>query len=219
MILPPASVAEATPGSTARKELSTTSPPKKPGQTQFPRSRAVLFGRSAWRFWPQGPTRLGLQRIDPTRFTGERARPSRARHGCIVVAMPTNCNFRGISDGSIVSVPVSPATVHPRIRTVATRQSRPGPYTAHIGVPIRVCRFPYVRQAPETRGYSAPGGEVCRTGGISGGESGIRTHETVPRLHTFQACAFDHSATSPLEAADYTHPGVNGKIGTALERG
>ena len=31
----------------------------------------------------------------------------------------------------------------------------------------------------------------------NGGESGIRTHETVPRLHTFQACAFDHSATSP----------------------
>ncbi len=33
---------------------------------------------------------------------------------------------------------------------------------------------------------------------INGGETGIRTLETVPRLHTFQACAFDHSATSPL---------------------
>src|SRR5262245_11330330 len=31
----------------------------------------------------------------------------------------------------------------------------------------------------------------------SGGEGGIRTHETVARLHAFQACAFDHSATSP----------------------
>jgi hypothetical protein len=30
-----------------------------------------------------------------------------------------------------------------------------------------------------------------------GGEGGIRTHETVARLHAFQACAFDHSATSP----------------------
>jgi hypothetical protein len=29
------------------------------------------------------------------------------------------------------------------------------------------------------------------------GEGGIRTHETVARLHAFQACAFDHSATSP----------------------
>ncbi len=31
----------------------------------------------------------------------------------------------------------------------------------------------------------------------NGGETGIRTLETVSRLHTFQACAFDHSATSP----------------------
>src|SRR5690242_6411814 len=31
----------------------------------------------------------------------------------------------------------------------------------------------------------------------SGGEKGIRTLETVTRLHTFQACAFDHSAISP----------------------
>ncbi len=44
-----------------------------------------------------------------------------------------------------------------------------------------------------------------QSGGISevrelrdcGGETGIRTLETVSRLHTFQACAFDHSATSP----------------------
>ena len=31
----------------------------------------------------------------------------------------------------------------------------------------------------------------------NGGETGIRTLETVARLHAFQACAFDHSATSP----------------------
>ena len=31
----------------------------------------------------------------------------------------------------------------------------------------------------------------------NGGEKGIRTLETVARLHAFQACAFDHSATSP----------------------
>ncbi len=30
-----------------------------------------------------------------------------------------------------------------------------------------------------------------------GGWGGIRTHETVARLHAFQACAFDHSATHP----------------------
>ena len=33
---------------------------------------------------------------------------------------------------------------------------------------------------------------------MCGGAEGIRTLETVSRLHTFQACAFDHSATAPL---------------------
>ena len=35
----------------------------------------------------------------------------------------------------------------------------------------------------------------------NGGGTGIRTLETVSRLHTFQACAFDHSATPPISAA------------------
>ena len=35
---------------------------------------------------------------------------------------------------------------------------------------------------------------------MTGGEGGIRTHETVARLHAFQACAFDHSATSPKKS-------------------
>ena len=43
--------------------------------------------------------------------------------------------------------------------------------------------------------------------GDSGGQTGIRTLETVPRLHAFQACAFDHSATCP-RAAFYTQ--ING---------
>ena len=33
---------------------------------------------------------------------------------------------------------------------------------------------------------------------INGGESGIRTHGTCEGTHTFQACALNHSATSPL---------------------
>ena len=32
---------------------------------------------------------------------------------------------------------------------------------------------------------------------FSGGENGIRTHERITPLHAFQACAFNHSATSP----------------------
>ena len=31
----------------------------------------------------------------------------------------------------------------------------------------------------------------------NGGDGGIRTHDRVTPIHTFQACAFDHSATSP----------------------
>jgi hypothetical protein len=31
----------------------------------------------------------------------------------------------------------------------------------------------------------------------NGGRSGIRTHDTVTRIHAFQACAFNHSATRP----------------------
>ena len=42
-----------------------------------------------------------------------------------------------------------------------------------------------------------------------GGESGIRTHETLTSLHAFQACAFNHSAISPFaqlrSGAHYTH--------------
>ena len=41
------------------------------------------------------------------------------------------------------------------------------------------------------------GETVCFATRCVGGEGGIRTHETVSRLHAFQACAFDHSATSP----------------------
>ena len=37
--------------------------------------------------------------------------------------------------------------------------------------------------------------QLMKMGG--GGQTGIRTLETVSRLHTFQACAFDHSATCP----------------------
>ena len=38
----------------------------------------------------------------------------------------------------------------------------------------------------------------------AGGETGIRTLETVASLHAFQACAFDHSATSPYKGRQIT---------------
>src|SRR4051794_11008335 len=40
---------------------------------------------------------------------------------------------------------------------------------------------------------------------MSGGESGIRTHVRVSPKHAFQACAFNHSAISPVwEASPHT---------------
>jgi hypothetical protein len=47
------------------------------------------------------------------------------------------------------------------------------------------------------------------SGGIAGGGSGIRTHDTVSRIHAFQASAFSHSATPPAH-------GDAGNIATAF---
>src|SRR5258706_3725721 len=41
---------------------------------------------------------------------------------------------------------------------------------------------------------------------LPNGQGGIRTHETVARLHAFQACAFSHSATRPRRGEE-TSPG------------
>ena len=47
-------------------------------------------------------------------------------------------------------------------------------------------------------GFSAPQSATERVArGRIGGGRGIRTLDTVPRIHTFQACAFNHSATPP----------------------
>lgn|GEM_PF-6077635 len=34
---------------------------------------------------------------------------------------------------------------------------------------------------------------------MTSGEEGIRTLDTVSRIHTFQACLFNHSSTSPFK--------------------
>ncbi len=47
------------------------------------------------------------------------------------------------------------------------------------------------------RGRQPQKGLVLGLRMVCGGQTGIRTLETVSRLHTFQACAFDHSATCP----------------------
>ena len=52
-------------------------------------------------------------------------------------------------------------------------------------------------QAPDKAALLRKAADRERRWGLDGGETGIRTLETVARLHAFQACAFDHSATSP----------------------
>jgi hypothetical protein len=47
-------------------------------------------------------------------------------------------------------------------------------------------------------------------GSGTGGETGIRTLDTVSRIHAFQACAFSHSAISPRRQAQGPHAGFAG---------
>lgn len=45
---------------------------------------------------------------------------------------------------------------------------------------------------------------------VYGGQEGIRTLETVTRLRTFQARAFDHSATCPRRCLEESAGGMQG---------
>jgi hypothetical protein len=67
---------------------------------------------------------------------------------------------------------------------------------------------PTRRRGPQICAYSREflgnfgSGPVRENGcsGDNGGGSGIRTRDTVSRIHTFQACAFNHSAIPPQSA-------------------
>jgi hypothetical protein len=50
------------------------------------------------------------------------------------------------------------------------------------------------------RGAYALTGQAPASQRDIGGESGIRTRDTVSGIHTFQACSFNHSDTSPGNA-------------------
>ena len=49
---------------------------------------------------------------------------------------------------------------------------------------------------------------VRNLGKVNGGGRGIRTLDTVSRIHTFQACAFNHSATPPKSLSAGSSPQV-----------
>ncbi len=64
-------------------------------------------------------------------------------------------------------------------------------------------RMPRSRPVGGGSGNGAPSGNG--EGSSNGGGSGIRTHDTVSRIHAFQASAFSHSATPPKgHRAQYT---------------
>ena len=62
--------------------------------------------------------------------------------------------------------------------------------TADCNAVVRTERTGDDRLSPKCRGRSSQ----------RGGGGGIRTRDTVSRIHTFQACAFDRSATPPCRA-------------------
>jgi hypothetical protein len=65
---------------------------------------------------------------------------------------------------------------------------------------LSVTDWPPISQRHQRGGEGAPKGGA-KLGGLRGGERGIRTLVRVSPKHAFQACAFNHSATSPHGAA------------------
>ncbi len=63
------------------------------------------------------------------------------------------------------------------------------------------------KQRPPLRLLGRPGLRRITTFRCGGGGSGIRTHDTVSRIHAFQACALSHSAIPPRCAC-------SGEVGT-----
>ena len=60
----------------------------------------------------------------------------------------------------------------------------------------------------------------CRTAHLAEG-AGFRTRDTVSRIHTFQACAFNHSATPPQGGSSYSlrAPARNSPVTSACMTG
>jgi hypothetical protein len=100
------------------------------------------------------------------------------RNGSLAEAIKENLRLQPILDRIMIEVP----------ETEIVRRMR-----------SQLMRRPQNRRAlangrSTTEGASIQGAEILD---LRGGGSGIRTRDTVSRIHTFQACAFNHSATPP----------------------
>ena len=72
-----------------------------------------------------------------------------------------------------------------------TARVREGPALSEFELPIELCVRAKLKKIIQLN-------QIFNTD--SGGGGGIRTRDTVSRIHTFQACAFSHSATPPSRA-------------------
>ena len=95
--------------------------------------------------------------------------------------------------------------------------------SATRGVP-NVCRFDLNDDSVESTACKPHGEQTNKVtisryrekSAVNGGGGGIRTLDTVSRIHTFQACAFSHSATPPehirSRASTQTQPVPSGAL-------
>ncbi len=144
-------------------------------ETRCTRTLATVFPLSAWRVarpW------IAANRAATLQLCADRSGSA-----------SSSCNWRGCRRAR-ASPALSSATRTDRPTLNASKQvSRRG-----ISPVVQTCRSAWEICASRSAHFIAGSQSAC------GGETGIRTLETVSRLHAFQACAFDHSATSPANA-------------------
>ncbi len=169
--------------STGTMSLATNTPPARPALILS--TPEVSRTRNAWRrvHWAGGRLQKGRCRFQWEAVPRGRHRPGYGGYPTLVCS-----RYPAVSR---LSLPEKWP-----LENTAARRAKSG---AWASLP-QICRSATRRvdlRLPRSTGDAI---QVCprlRFHGLSGGEKGIRTLETVTRLHTFQACAFDHSAISP----------------------
>jgi hypothetical protein len=102
------------------------------------------------------------------------------------------------------------------IITIDLAECKTGEINEEVHPPVRLLPFPAeIKKSRQTHVY--------RLFPYAGGEGGIRTLDTVSSIHTFQACSFDHSDTSPyrlqIKAFYFLFPNISdSKIGEYADR-
>ena len=110
---------------------------------------------------------------------------------------------RGSNQGKCRPRGTRPFTWVFEFRTKSHKSGGPERIGLRRAISGRLRDEPVTRSAPRTPGDLPLSPAVDQAESTArmgtGGQGGIRTHETLSRLHTFQACAFDRSATCPAQ--------------------